>query len=67
MNKFDKFIKEMGLNQCRYCEHFSVYSEGYYLNVCGGDGESNDEFSNCNKFKLSSELADVVEFYYNYK
>ena len=63
----DKFIKEMGLDQCRYCEHFSVYSEGYYLNICGGDSKNNDETSNCNKFELSSDLEDIVEFYYNYK
>ena len=58
----DKFIKEMGLDQCRYCEHFSVC-----ISVCRGDSENNDETSNCNKFELSSELADIVEFYHNYK
>lgn len=63
----NKFAKEIGLDQCRYCEHFSVYVEGYYLNVCGGDCVSNDETSSCDEFELSSELEDIVEFYYNYR
>lgn len=64
--KFEKFIKEMELDQCRFCKNFALIAENDYISCCN-TYNNDDPFSSCEGFQLDDALADLAEFYYNYK